>query len=683
MAIDNFLHDCFTEEDTFKYTLSEVLQARAAYTPDKTAYIFLKDGDDDEERITYRELDQAARRIAHHLTGSGSRGERALMLFPPGLEFVKALFGCFYAGIIAVPAYPPRKNRSLDRIKALVVDSGTSLVLSSTEIFQSTARSFSDPDELKQMKWLVVDDFTNDGIIHFDHGTPPRPGEVALLQYTSGSTGQPKGVMVTHRNIMRNAEFMRQIFRLHSKSISVTWLPNFHDMGLIDGVIVPLYTGFPGIFIPPVAFIQKPVRWLKAISKYKGTHSGAPNFAFDLCVDKIPEMDRKELDLSSLDTLYSGAEPVRKMTIDRFSDGFKICGLNASIIMPCYGMAETTLIISGPVEERGTQYLCVSGEVLVQNKVKEVSDNEPDARYLVGVGYPRLDTEVKIVNPETLISCTDDEVGEIWVSGSIVTAGYWNKKQETLNTFKAKIRGDSGPGYFRTGDLGFFNQGELYITGRSKDLIILQGRNYYPQDIEFAAEASHPALRKNASAAFSIDVNEEEKLIIVAEVERSAIRDLDVEAVCDAIRQKVAEEIEQEVYGIQLLRTASILKTSSGKIQRKACREGFLNRSLQVVGESINENSYTTLATGNEKPDFTSFQAWLVAWIHIHLHIPLERIDQSKPISVYGLNSMKAVQLQQDVLTKFDVNIPPYIFFDKMTVKELCEQAIEKMNEAE
>jgi acyl-CoA synthetase (AMP-forming)/AMP-acid ligase II/acyl carrier protein len=577
--------------------------------------------------------------------------------------------------------YAPRKNRSLERIKTLVVDSGATIVLCNADIFQTFERSFSDLEELDGLSWVLVENCITDVSSHWINPEPPQPTDVALLQYTSGSTGKPKGVMVTHRNILRNAMFIRSSFSLSRKSVSVTWLPSFHDMGLIDGVIDPVFNGYPGVIIPPVSFIQKPLRWLKAISKYKGTHGGAPNFAFDHCVDGISEAEREGLDLSSLCTLYCGAEPIRKSTFARFIDTFSEYGFKTTMLYPCYGMAETTLIISGPPADRGPVYLCISGDALEQNRIKKATDHNLDARYLVGVGFPWLDTDVKIVNPDTFALCKVDEVGEIWVSGSIVTAGYWNKETETEESYAANIDGDLSKKYFRTGDLGFFDQGELYITGRLKDMIILQGRNYYPQDIEFVAEASHPALRLNASAAFSVDVNEDEKLVIVAEVERSAIRNLDVEAVCDAIRQQVAEEFEQEVYAIQLLRTASILKTSSGKIQRKACREGFLQKSLEVVGESVRaleESTSGTIAT-----DLTTLQAWLIAWIHIHLKIPFERIDQSKSISVYGLNSMKAVQLQQDVLTKFDVDIPPYIFFDKITVKELCERAFEKMNEAQ
>lgn len=674
MGLDNFLNDRITEEDSYRYTLPEILKFRAARTPDETAYIFLRDGEDDEERITYRELDRASSDLAQSLLDMNLEGERALMLYSPGLEFVKALYGCFYAGVIAVPAYPPRKNRSLDRIRTLVDDSGSSLILATNDIRQASERSFADVTALQKLPWISTDHPRPQA------STPPRLpasplSDVALLQYTSGSTGQPKGVMVTHLNIMRNVEYIRQSFKLSRKSVSVTWLPSFHDMGLIDGVIEPVYTGFPGVIIPPVNFLQKPVRWLKAISKYKGTHSGGPNFAFDLCVDGVTDEEKQGLDLSSMSTLYCGAEPIRKQTFEKFVTAYRDYGFNSGKLYPCYGMAETTLIISGPHPGRGPVYLGISGNDMEKHRITPVSDQDPSVRHLVGVGYPWLDTDVRIVDPDTLMACHENEVGEIWVAGSIVTAGYWEKPVETKMTFASEIKQGNGKKYFRTGDLGFYHEGELYISGRLKDLIIIRGRNYYPQDVEYLAEISHHALRKSASAAFSVTIDDEERLVIVAEVERTALRDLDVEAVCESVRSRIAEEIEIEAYGIVLLRTASILKTSSGKIQRKACREALLNKTLEIVGESFLELTGGHVETEHAKTDLVALQAWIMVWIHAKLKIPLEKIDLSKPILVYGLSSMKAVQLQQDFLNKFGVNFPPYLFFEKISLSELSIRA--------
>lgn len=682
MALIDLLQGRFFEEDTFRVTLPEILQNRAQIKPDQVAYIFLRDGEDDEETITYSRLHDAAVAIAQSLLEKAKPGDRALMLYPSGLEFVKALYACFYAGIIAVPAYPPRKNRSLDRILTLVKDSGSNIILATDDIRQASERAFSDVTELQNLPWISTNqiNISSSPLLLFPSS---QPSNLALLQYTSGSTGQPKGVMVTHQNIIRNAEYIRQSFSLTSKSVSVTWLPSFHDMGLIDGVLVPVYTGIIGVIIPPVSFLQKPVRWLKAISKYKGTHTGGPNFAFDHCVDGISEEEKKDLDLSSLDTLYCGAEPIRKSTFEKFESAFKNSGFKKEMFYPCYGMAETTLIISGPEQGRGPEYLGISAGSLELDKIVAVNADVPDVKYLVGVGYPWIDTKVRIVDPETRKAIGEDQVGEIWVSGSIVTAGYWEKPEETMTTFSAEIIGEEGTKYLRTGDLGFVHDGELFISGRLKDLIILRGRNYYPQDIEFFVEKCHDVLRANASAAFSVTVDEVERLVVVAEVERTAIRDLNVEEVCNAIRIKIAEEMELAVYAIQLLRTASILKTSSGKIQRKACRAAFLDKTLDVVGESILEQNENENIVKQPNVDLTILQAWLMTWIHIKLKIALERIDLNKPIVVYGLNSMKAISLQQDFLDKFGINFPPYLFFEKISLKELTERAYALIKESE
>lgn len=640
MGLDNFFKGIITEEDTYRLTLPEIIQARASHTPDKIAYIFLKDGEDDAETATYKQLYDAAKAIASRLLSLNAKGERALMLFPPGMDFIKALYGCFLAGVVAVPAYPPRKNRSLDRIKLLVEDSGAKIVLSVSDIQDFSLRAFADMETLQHMQWITIDDNETTLPIDLTELSLPLPSDTAILQYTSGSTGMPKGVIVTHQNIVRNLEFLRQSFRLTPKSVSVSWLPGFHDMGLIEGILEPAYAGFTAIQMPPVAFIQKPARWFKAITKYKATHTGAPNFAFELSVNGISEDERKTLDLSSIDTFYSGAEPVRKETLERFIDTFSSCGIQISAICPSYGMAETTLIISGPPPGRGPAYLCVSSNALEHDKIIPVSDTIPDARYLVGVGNQWIDTKVKVVNHETLQVCADDQVGEIWVSGSSVTSGYWRKPLETEETYAAMLSNDTTR-YLRTGDLGFLHDGELFITGRLKDVIILNGRNFYPQDIEYFTEISHPAIKPAACAAFAVDVNQTEKLVIVAEVLRSYIRDIDTEAVCEAIRNSIAEEFEQEVYAIQLLRTASILKTSSGKVQRRACRQGFLHRTLDVVGESISASNPESVVETNitQTNDIRAIQYWLSMWIHVKLGVALDRIEIEKNIASYGLDS--------------------------------------------
>ncbi|MCK4677875.1 MAG: AMP-binding protein [Bacteroidales bacterium] len=673
MSLQHFLNNCMTEKDTYTYTLVDILKFRASATPDQRAYTYLTDGENQEEHITYRELDRQAKVVAANLQEMQAKGERALMLYPPSLAFIISLWGCFYAGVIAVPAYPPRKNRSLLRIRSIVADSGAKIILSTQQIYENVRKNFADDKDLERMKWLETDLLTDSSGLKFE-SLPISPEEIALLQYTSGSTGLPKGVMVSHLNIMRNSECLRHSFELSTSSVSVSWLPTFHDMGLILGAIQPVYTGFPGVLLPPVSFLQKPVRWLRAITKYKGTIGGGPNFGYDLCVDKISEEERASLDLSSMKSLYNGAEPIRQATLERFISTFKPYGFKPQAFYPCYGMSETTLIISGVRVEDKPYCLAVNTEGLEGNMIIEASTGDAKSYSLVSIGRTWLDTRVKIVNPETLRECRDDEVGEIWVSGSSVAKGYYNNRPETKRSFHAFTKGPVDGPYLRTGDLGFFYNEQLFISGRLKDIIIIYGRNYYPQDIEFIIEDNVQELRPNCSAAFPCDINNEERLVIVAEVERTCLRGLGVEKVCDAIRTVVSEELELQVYAIQLLRTASIPKTSSGKIQRRACKQGFLDGSLNVVGTSVFDHKDQVMIE-HDSFSHASVQAWLMSWISTKFNIAIEIIDPEKPVTAYGLNSMKAIELQQHFLDTFGVDFPPYLFFEKISISGLAEKA--------
>jgi acyl-CoA synthetase (AMP-forming)/AMP-acid ligase II len=680
MGLENFLNDLINEGDTYIYTLKDILRYRAEKTPGEAAFIFLKDGENDEDRVTYGQLYDDAIAIAERLNARNLKGQRMLLLFPPGLDFIRTLFGCFLADVIAVPAYPPRKNRSLDRIRALVIDSGASTILATEEILQTFERSFSDVTELQQLPWLSTN------LLPGHTSVPPRlraslPSDTALLQYTSGSTGSPKGVIITHQNIMRNCEFIRNSFSFSRKSVAISWLPTFHDMGLVGQVFEPVYTGFPSIYMSPVSFFQKPVRWLKAFTKYRGTMGGAPNFGYDMLCDQVTDEERQGLDLSSIQTIYCGAEPIRKTTFERFTEVYKEFGMKPGMLYPCYGMAETTLITSGPPSGRGPRYVALDSQALQKNKVKIAGENTKDAKFLVGVGFPWLDTKVRIVNPETLVPCNPDEIGEIWICGSSVSPGYWNKAEENKEVFSASIADEPGAKYLRSGDLGFFHEGELYISGRHKDMIILGGQNIYPQDIEYLTENSHPALRQNASAAFSVEIKGEEKLVVVAEVERASIIGLNIDEVCDQIRENVSIETDKVVHAIQLLRVASIPKTSSGKIQRKACKEAFLQKKLDVVGESFLEIKFHEDEHADTTIDLVTLEAWMMTWIHGKLKIPLNRIDSTRPITAYGLTSMKAIALQQDFLDKFGVVFPPYLFFEKNSLKNLCEKALRLISE--
>ncbi len=568
-------------------TLVDILKSRALHQPEQTAYTFLVNGETEEISLTYQELEQKAKAIAYELINIKATGERALLLYPSGLEFIAAFFGCLYAGVVAVPANPPRRNQRLQRLKAIVSDAQATIVLTTTSILNNIESRFNEEAELASLPCLSTD---NIGSNQEKNGNFPQINKdnLAFLQYTSGSTSTPKGVMISHANLMHNEEMIKRAFQHTEKSIVVGWLPLFHDMGLIGNVLQPLYVGIPSIFMSPVAFLQKPWRWLNAISRYRATTSGGPNFAYDLCVKNITTSEQQNLDLSSWNLAFNGAEPIQAKTLQQFAQTFAACGFSQEALYPCYGMAETTLFMTGRLKTSPQVLQTVNSEALAQNQVVIEKKNQKN-HVIVSCGKAWCGQEVIIVNPETSLQCAPDQVGEIWVSGASIANGYWGRTEETKKTFRAYLA-DTGKGPFlRTGDLGFLHDNQLFFTGRLKDAIIIRGQNYYPQDIELTVEKSHPALRPSCSAAFCVDIDDSERLVIVQEVERSYLRQLDGQEVLGNIREAITSQHGLQVYAVVLIKTNSIPKTSSGKIQRHACRSKFLAGNLNVVYDwSIN-----------------------------------------------------------------------------------------------
>ncbi|MCU0535562.1 MAG: fatty acyl-AMP ligase [Hydrococcus sp. Prado102] len=565
----------------------DLLTYRAKEQPNKTAYVFLHRGETEIGKLTYQELDRQARAIASRLQSLEATGERALLLYPPGLEFIGAFFGCLYAGVIAVPAYPPRRNQKMTRLQAIGENAQATVVLTTTALLENTQRQFADTPELAAMRWLTTDNVASEVALDWQKPTI-NSNDLAFLQYTSGSTGTPKGVMVTHGNLLHNNALIHQGFEHTIESQGVIWLPPYHDMGLIGGVLQPLYGGFPVALMSPVDFLQQPFRWLQAISKYRATTSGGPNFAYDLVASKITPEQLASLDLSCWEVAFTGAEPVRAETLERFAATFEPCGFRKEAFYPCYGMAETTLIVTGKTKSDTPIVRRIQAEALEQNRVVTAKSKD-NSRQLVGCGRGLANLKVAIVDPKSLTALPDNQVGEIWVNGDSVAKGYWNRTQETEMMFNAYLADAGEEPYLRTGDLGFLQDGELFITGRIKDAIIIRGQNHYPQDIEQTVEQSHPALRPNCGAAFAVEVNGSERLVIVQEIKRSYLRKLNVKEVVESIRRAVTAEHNLQVYATVLVKTESIPKTSSGKIQRHACRAGFLAGTLNVV-EDWSEN---------------------------------------------------------------------------------------------
>lgn len=568
-------------------TLVELLRFRALNQPKEIGYTFLLDGETEVASLTYQQLDQKARAIAVQLLQKVEVGSRVLLLYPPGLEFVAAFFGCLYGGFVAVPAYPPRRNQKMSRLEAIVSNAEAAVALTTASELVSIQTQLTENPILAALPWLATDTISNDLASNWQEPTV-NSNTLAFLQYTSGATGTPKGAMITHGNLLHNSQLIYNFFGNTSKSKGVIWLPPYHDMGLIGGVLQPLYACSPVILISPVAFIQKPFRWLQAISHYQATTSGGPDFAYDLACRHITNEQLASLDLSHWEVAFTGAEPLHAEILERFAETFAPCGFRREAFYPCYGMAETTLIVSGGLKSQAPIIRHVSTTALEKNQVADPTDKD-NVRTIVGCGKSSPDQKVIVVDPESLTRCPDRRVGEVWVSGASVGQGYWNQPEQTLEAFQAYLADDKINRFFRTGDLGFLLAGELFITGRLKDLITIMGRNHYPQDIEMTVEKSHPALRPASGAVFTVEINNSKKLVVVQEVERTYLRKLNASEVIGAIRKAVAEEHDLQAYAILLLKTSSLPKTSSGKIQRSACRQGFIDASLDVVADwSIN-----------------------------------------------------------------------------------------------
>lgn len=562
-------------------TLVELLRHRARCQPDDIAYTILLDGEQQQLDLTYRELDRQARAIAAWLETHGLSGEKALLLYPAGAEFIAAFFGCLYAGVVAVPAYPPRRNRSLMRIQAISDDADAKVALTTDAVLKRVEPIIGETPHLKALCWLATSDVP---LELADQWTPPRiDGDtLAFLQYTSGSTGTPKGVMLTHANLVHNSALIACAFEHTRSGSGVFWLPSYHDMGLIGGILQPMYVGRPNVLMSPMSFLQKPYRWLSAISRFRGTTSGGPNFAYDLCVERIPPEQRRTLDLSCWKVAFNGAEPVRAETIDRFCEAFGPCGFRREAFYPCYGLAEATLIVSGGMAEQPPVIRAFDSHALSEGRVVDAEPTGGMAHRAVGCGGNLPDQQIVIADPQTDCVCPPDRIGEIWVRGPSIAMGYLNQREATERTFRAYLR-DTGDGPFlRTGDLGFMRDGELFVTGRIKDLLIVRGVNYYPQDIEETVQRSHQRLRRDCGAAFAIEVQGKQELVIVQELERHRFADL--QEIFAAIRRAVAREHDLHPYAIALLKAGSIPKTSSNKIQRHACRQGYLEGSLEIVG---------------------------------------------------------------------------------------------------
>lgn len=569
-------------------TIMDILRLRAGTQRDEPVFAFLGNGDEETGRLSFHALDFRARAIARHLHGLARPNDRILLLYSPSLDFIEAFFGCLYAGMAPVPIKPPRRTQSLDKVAGIASDCGAAGALTDSSLFPELQGRFAEFASLREMPLACTDAIQGEqaSALAADWKRPDVGKEtLAFLQYTSGSTGFPKGVCVSHGNLLYNAEMTNAGFGHDANTIMAGWLPLFHDMGLVGGVMQPVYNGFLSALMPPASFLQKPMRWLKAISKYRATTSGGPNFGFELCVQKFRHEQLEGVDLSSWKVAFNGAEPVSAKTIRDFTRTFAPFGFRASMHQPCYGMAEATLIISGGDIDLDPKIRMFEAASLEQGlavpNASESGEIPGKFRELVGCGSTMLDQEIRIVDPESLAECRDLQIGEIWIRGENVSAGYWNKTELNQSVFQARIRGGDDRRYLRTGDLGFLMGKELFVSGRLKDLVIIKGRNLFPQDLEAAIESSHPAFQAGGCAAFSIDSEFGEKLVAVQEIRREYRKTVSFPELFAAAREAIAREFDVQLADLVQIPQATLPKTSSGKTMRRRCREMYLSNQFE------------------------------------------------------------------------------------------------------
>lgn len=615
------------------------------------AYRFLGDGEAENTAVTFGELHRRALAVATRLRWSNACGERAILLYPQGIEFIVAFLGCLYAGVVAVPVSVPSRKRGSEVLRKVALDARASWLLSTGDLLEQLSRDLPTGLSTGALSYL---DTEACGQADVSGALPAiQADDIALLQYTSGSTGSPRGVAVTHGNLIHNQRQIQDSFGYEEGACTVSWLPMFHDMGL-GTVLGTLWAGMPCVLLSPRGFLQEPRRWLQAISDYRGTISGGPDFAYDMCVRRIEPKERRGLDLSSWLIAFNGSEPVRASTLDRFSEAFAAHGFRRTSFHPLYGLAEATLLVSSGARNEAPEVKRFSTEALTRGLGSEET-GATGGLSLVSCGRPSLGMRIVVVNPETREECDPGHVGEIWLQGPSIAAGYWQKPAETEQTFHAVTASGDGP-FLRTGDLGFLNAGQLFVTGRHKDVIIIRGRNHYPQDIEDAVSTSHPALVPLACAAFSVEVDQREELVVVQEVARSALRTLDSGAVIQAMRGAVSEHHALHTHAVVLLKPATLPRTTSGKVQRKACRAAFLEKALPAVAawsSPVSRPPDSTRSVGVDPGSSSGRADRLIEWLRqnaadlIHAHASTEP-QRSPAVLLQALAKQGLLGMQVD-----------------------------------
>jgi acyl-CoA synthetase (AMP-forming)/AMP-acid ligase II len=661
--------------------LVSIAQHWAQARPDSLLFSYSADGETESQRLTFAELDARARAIAATLQAAGAEDRCAMLIYAGDASFFAGFLGCLYARVVAVPI--PVGRALPARVAAIVEDCAPVMALSTEEHAQAGRMAFALHPRTASIPWLATD--TVDGERAADWRQPRIGGAtLAYLQYTSGSTAEPKGVMISHGNILANLRYIHETYQVDDESISVSWLPHFHDMGLIQGYLEPLLAGRPSYVFAPRVFVKQPLTWLRAISRHRATHSGAPNFAFQLCVDAVEPAAREELDLSSWRAAYTGAEPVQPATLAAFAGAFAPSGFRATALRPCYGLAEATLLVTSSDGHYTDSILHLDRAALAADRVAAAVPEAPGCA-VVGCGPARGDTSVAIVHPVTGERRGDGEVGEIWVSGPGVSSGYWNRDDLNERVFRARLPGDPRA-YLRTGDLGFSQRGELYIAGRVDDLIIIYGRNLYPNDIELTVVGSHRSLSPSGAGVFGVSGEHGTRIGVVAELRREEQQGFEGDAIAAAIRRAVAEQHEVQVDHIALLPAGKLPRTTSGKPRRANCRQLLLAGELpclyqsRATGEADALGGIAALAGSLREGSREAAEAHAVAELRRYLApvvgVATEQLDEEFTIAGLGLDSLQQVQLRNRIEAAFGLALP--VDLSDMTLRQLAGELVDR-----
>lgn len=652
------------------HNLPDLFEHRCRQQPEALAYALLRDNLEIESQLTYAQLEGTVHSLAGHLTQVARLGTRALLLYPQGLDAACAFWACVCAGLVPVPAPAPdpiRRKHALPRLRSIIEDARVSLVLTTSSI-TALSSELAIANETGPITWVA----TNQPNTSVDSVEWPRPhrNPLAYLQYTSGSTATPRGVMISQGNVLAHCRALSLAGDVSDSSRSLCWLPYFHDYGLLHGIIAPFYAGIPAYLMSPVTFLRRPLRWLDAVSRFEITHSGGPNFSYEACLRAVRQQTEWRADLSTWLVASCGAEPIHPDTVEQFINTFGRYGFRRTTFAPAYGLAEATLLVTVKRTGAEPRLLHVEADALADSIIKEAPASEQGTRTLVGCGEPLEETHVRIVNPVTHTECPSGVVGEVWLAGTGIGAGYWGKPEETDATFNAALAGSGEGPYLRTGDLGFTHRGELFLTGRLKDLIIVRGRNYYPHDLEWSAQQAHPGLRRGYGAAFSIEDNTGERVVLVHEIEKQ-VPESDLAKVMGSIRRALADEYELEIHTVVLIKSGTIPRTSSGKIQRGACKAAFEAGQLAVVGSSTLESDRNADTDGvsSESPQ-TSIETRLAdIWREV-LGGPLPHRHAN--FFSLGGNSLLAAQVVARILDVFYVELPLSVLFECPTLSALA-----------